>query len=287
MSRLILGTVQFGLDYGIKNSRGKVPGDEVAKILDAAKAGGIDTLDTAAAYGESEAVLGKNLGSATSLKVVSKLRTGFEGTCEGELRASLCRLRLPRLHGYLLHNFDIYRVRPTVLKELSACVAEGLVERIGASLYNPAEAIELLESGEPLDIVQVPYSLLDRRFEPVFPALKERGIEIHVRSVFLQGALLMEPDTLPRVFNPVRDRLAMLKRLSKKYNVPISTLCLGFAAANPNVDGVVMGVDGISDLAANIEAFSKRDIAAASLAAFPDISTDDEDIILPYRWKKE
>lgn len=286
MSRLILGTVQFGLDYGIKNARGKIPETEVAKILDLAEAGLVDTLDTASAYGNSESVLGRVLGGKPRFRIISKLRTGFEGTVRQELEASLERLRSPRLHAYLLHNFEIYRSRTTTISELAYCKREGLIEKVGVSLYHPAEVHTLLKAAEPIDIVQVPYSMLDRRFESVFPLLRKRGIEIHVRSIFLQGALLMDPETLPQGLSPLRERLTALCRLSETSGMSVSAICLAFAANNPLIDAVVIGIDGLDDLAANLESFRVRGSAVRHLSYFEDIRTDDENIILPYRWKE-
>ncbi len=287
MAKLALGTVQFGLDYGIKNSRGRVPESEIARIFEEARNHGIDTLDTAAAYGDSELVLGRLLEKDSWFGIVSKLRPKPEKTAREELRDSLGRLGRERIQAYLLHSFATYEANPRILREMAECKKDGLVLKTGASLYRPEEAEVLLDAGEPLDMVQVPYSILDRRFESVFGRLRDQGVEIHVRSVFLQGALLMDPEDLPVNFAPVKKNLELLHALARGASCSLSSICLGFAALNPNIDRIVIGVDGIDDFLGNVAAFEGDKAAREVLKQLPDIGTIDESIILPFNWTKK
>src|SRR5690606_3338778 len=100
---------------------------------------------------------------------------------------SLQQLRVDSLYGYLLHSFASYSSKPGILDELLELKASGRVEKVGISLYHPAEAEELLRQNAPIDLVQFPYSIFDRRFEQLLPELRSRGIETHIRSVYLQG----------------------------------------------------------------------------------------------------
>jgi aryl-alcohol dehydrogenase-like predicted oxidoreductase len=286
MSGLALGTVQFGLDYGIKNKRGCVPEAEVRSILAAAKAGGVDTLDTAVAYGKSESVLGRTIEGSEGFSIISKMPAAARAGIREELKGSLARLACGSIYGYLLHSFTSYRENPGLLWELAECREEGLVQKIGVSLYRPEEAEALVADDVPLDLVQVPYSILDRRFERVFDLLKTRGVEIHVRSVFLQGLFFMDAKELAPRFESVRKSIGQLQRLARDSGLGIAGLCLGFASLAQAVDRVVIGVDGLADLAANLEAWGTRNDAAAVLAGFEDIRSEDEGIILPFNWNK-
>jgi aryl-alcohol dehydrogenase-like predicted oxidoreductase len=285
VSRLALGTAQFGLDYGIKNDTGKVPEIAVAKILQRARARDIDTLDTASAYGDSEAVLGRTMGSPSPFHVVSKLPSHPTGHPREELRASLDRLGLQSLYGYLLHSFQTWEQGPASLSELAACRGEGLVGKVGVSLYRPEEAERLMDAGAPLDLVQVPYSLLDRRFERIFERLHGYGAEIHVRSVFLQGVLFLDGERLHPRFARVRQGIEMLHAFARELDVDVAALCLGFVAANRLVTRIVVGVDSLRDLEVNLDSFEQGQRVSAALAALPDISTTDEGVILPFNWK--
>ncbi len=282
MSRLALGTAQFGLNYGIKNARGRIPEPEVREIIQIAAENGIDTIDTAAAYGTSEAVLGRVLSGRKDFRIVTKVSaTGVR--VQAELEESLRRLGMPRIAGCLLHSYETWASNPSTLDELVACRESGFVEKIGVSLYRVSEAETLLERNAHLDIVQVPYSLVDRRFEAVFPALKARGVEVHVRSVFLQGMLLWDPEALPERFTTIREGMRALREASRDV-ADVACLCLAFAAENPYVSRVVIGVDSKADLVHNIAAWQNALRAAPALVALPDISSTDERIILPFNW---
>lgn len=286
MNKLALGTVQFGLDYGIKNARGRIPESEVADILRTASASGIDTLDTAAAYGDSESVIGRTLESSSRFRVVTKYPAGENARgAREELAASLGRLGRKSVYGYLLHSFASWEQRPSTLEELFDCREAGLTEKIGISLYRPEEVDRLLDSGAVIDLVQVPYSLLDRRFERVFGRLRDEGVEVHVRSVFLQGLLLMPVETLHPRFASIKDGLGAMHGLAQELGVSAAALCLGFAASNPCVSKTVIGVDSLRDLNENVRAYADGERVGLALQNLPDISSSDESIILPYNWK--
>lgn len=208
MTRLALGTVQFGLDYGIANTTGRVPLAEVSEILSCARHAGLDTLDTAVAYGHSEETLGQ-LGVG-SWKVVTKLPAMPEGIddvrarVKREVTGSLRRLRLDRLHGLLLHKPSVLLgpAGPALLSTLKELQADGLVKMIGVSVYDPEELEQLYEPGR-YDIVQAPINILDRRMVDTgwTQRLADEGVEIHSRSTFLQGLLLMDDRQRPSRFS--------------------------------------------------------------------------------------
>jgi aryl-alcohol dehydrogenase-like predicted oxidoreductase len=257
--KLGLGTAQFGLAYGVTNARGQVPVAEVEAIVAAAVAAGIDLFDTAAAYGESESVLGPALASHGDLRIVSKLpplaaeRIGAAeiDQCRAAVQRSLALLQRPSLYGLLLHRPDDLR-KPgaerlvALLEELKRA---GTVTRIGVSAYD-REQIDLAADRLPLDAVQVPVNLLDQRLlqDGTLDRLKARNIEVLARSAFLQGALLSEPSSLPSHFAPHLDRLRAVGGAAQRAGLSRLALCLRFVLEQPAIDRVIVGVTGVAEL---------------------------------------
>ena len=284
--RLALGTVQFGTDYGAFNPDGRLDEPGVAACLDCAAGAGIDLLDTAAAYGASEEVLGR-LGAADRFRLVTKV-PGLEGAGgAGVLRsveASLARLQTDRLHALMLHRAadlagtdgdDIWRT-------LQSLVAQGVIAKGGISVYAPEEA-STLAGRYPIGIVQAPYSAFDQRMRSsgLFAALAERKIEIHVRSIFLQGFALADPDALPAPLAPHRARLERFRAAAAAHDLSALQLALAAVLGEPMIDRVV-GVRSLADLEEILAAVS------TSLPA-PDLSgcaSDDPDLINPTLWSQ-
>ncbi len=255
LSKLALGTVQFGLAYGIANERGKVPRAEAKAILDFARTEGVDTVDTAIQYGDSEVCLG-DIG-IDDLKVVTKLPslpegvTNIENWVISELSRSLKRMRLPRVYGLLLHRS--HQLADTngkaIYEALLALKARGLVEKIGISIYSPEELVPLIPT-YGIDLVQTPLNLIDRRIQNSgwLNQLKSYGIEIHARSIFLQGLLLMARTSIPKRF----ERWAKLwdrwhEELSKR-SISAAAACLSLPLSVPEIDRVVVGVESRNQL---------------------------------------
>ncbi|PKV62711.1 aldo/keto reductase [Pontibacter ramchanderi] len=284
-NRLILGTAQFGLPYGISNQRGQIPEAEIATILTEAAKAGIDTLDTAAAYGSSEQCLGNVLHNLPApYRIISKYPPNSpDKSIAQACRESLKRLRVEKLYGYLLHSYASYSSKPALLDELQELKASGLTERVGLSLYHPAEAEALLKQEAQIDILQFPYNIFDRRFEELLPELQNRGIETHVRSVYLQGLFFMQPDRLPLYLQGVTPKLEQLQLLANSYQLPIGAVCLAFALANPYISQVVIGVESLQTLQENIR-YSSTELPPAIYTALQELKEENENIILPYKW---
>ena len=230
MNKIALGTVQFGLDYGINNSRGKIPREEVFEILNTGSTAGIGTLDTAYDYGESEKVIGQFLLQAPgAFKVVTKLPACDRPQAQAFINESIQRLNGMILDGLLIHHFDSFKKDRQLWEILKRFKSEGRVSKIGFSLYYPAQLLELFELGINLDMVQLPYSLFDRRFEPHFGRLKDQGIEIHVRSVFLQGLIFKNPEELSARFGKMAPKIRSLQVLGQEKNIPLAALAVNFA----------------------------------------------------------
>jgi aryl-alcohol dehydrogenase-like predicted oxidoreductase len=286
-NRIALGTVQFGLRYGVNNRFGQVGEDEVRRILQRAMEGGIDTLDTAAAYGESERVLGTCMSNnADSFKIVSKYPPRSPLRPAQAAAASLAALRLNCMYGYLFHDVgDFFSDDGRKWHEFQDLKRNGTADRIGFSLYYPHHLKELFDRDLTFDIVQVPFSLLDRRFEGQFQELKQRGVEIHVRSIFLQGLVFRKLEALPEFLGPAKPSLRNLSIHAAEFGLSIQSLCLGFALSRPDVDRVVIGVDCMQDLEDDLRSAREAQRARIDWTALDDVECTDEKSLLPFNWK--
>jgi aryl-alcohol dehydrogenase-like predicted oxidoreductase len=253
--KLALGTVQFGLNYGVANTAGRVSTEMADAILRTANLSGMDTLDTAIAYGHSESVLG-GLG-VLGWKVVSKLPAVPEDCSDVahwvklQLKESLQRLSLQRMYGLLLH-------RPGQLLEssgadlyaaLQSLKADGLVAKVGVSVYGPAELYALWPKYR-LDLVQAPLNILDRSLVDSGWAsrLKDSGIEVHTRSSFLQGLLLMPAEKRPDRFNRWSNLWLEWDRWLVATGLTPVQACLRYVNSIDAIDRVVVGVDTVTQL---------------------------------------
>ena len=275
-SKIVLGTVQFGCQYGI-NSAGRPNEDEVRHILQKAADAGIAKLDTSSAYGDSESVLGNCIPADANFRIISKypksdvsVREMFVGSLE--------RLKVKKLYGYLLHHFEVYRNNNAVWNEFLALKQEGLVEKIGFSLYTTDELELLLQNDVPFDLLQVPYNIFDRQFEPYVPILKGRGVEIHVRSTFLQGLFFMNREALPDKLQPLKPYLLQLDEYAQSMKMSVAEVALNHNLQNPAIDGVLIGVDNQSQLMSNLRSIRNEQIEWK-------IDIKEKGLLSPVNWK--
>lgn len=284
--KLVLGTAQLGMDYGINNKRGKVFRTDALEILHKAVDCGIDTFDTAYMYGESEEILGEFVKScAKKIKIISKLPSCNASEVKEALKSSLGKLSEHTIYGYLIHNFKDYIKDRNIWDELEGLKSEGKIKKTGFSLYLVSEIEYILKHDLKIDIIQVPFSIFDQRFEAYFPSLRKRNIEVYVRSVFLQGLVFKKSCELDSYFKSIKGNIERLNVLSRESGIPVFALCLNFALRNKFVDRIIVGVDNVSHLNEIIQAsdsFSKlKDDIFNSLL---ELEVKDENIILPFKW---
>lgn len=286
VERVALGTVQFGLPYGIANRGGQVPEEEAAAILDRAWTMGVDTLDTAISYGVSEELLGR-IG-VKQWKVVTKLpslpepRADILCWVEESVTDSLTRLRIPKLRGLLLHCPQQLRGNSgdSLFQALVSLRDQGLVEKIGISIYHPEE-LDALGTEYRFDLVQAPFSIVDRRLATSgwLNRLHDGGTEVHARSVFLQGVLLMKAPNRPPAFDRWQPLWDQWEHWLNDQGLTPLQACLGFALSERAIDRVVIGVDNLSQLEGIFAA-----IGAPVVSVPTELMSDDLDLIDPSRW---
>lgn len=251
--KLGLGTVQWGTRYGISNRRGQTPANEVGEMLAIAQSAGISLLDTAAQYGTAEATLGEH-GLATTFRVVTKtphfgarvIKPYHQRQLLKCFDESLLRLNAHSVYGLLIHNApDLIMPGGTLLIEsLERLKAEGRVEKVGVSVYSSEQIRALLNFFKP-DVIQLPLNVFDQRLikSGDISRLKDLDIEVHVRSVFLQGLLLMPPEELPVNLLPYRKPLENWRELVRELGVTPRQAALAFVRDNKEVDQLIIGVE--------------------------------------------
>ena len=279
MRKIALGTVQFGLDYGITNHSGQVSIDEVKNILDYAKDKGIDTLDTAARYGNSEQVLGEV--GVNNYRIITKttpLKNGVDGVIKG-FHQSLDNLNIGQVDGLLIHNIDDVKDKRfgDLFHKLNELKEEGLINKIGFSTYTPDQVDFLLENFD-FDLIQVPFNVFDARLVEggQLKALKKKNIEIHARSVFLQGVLLSF-DSLSDYFSTWDAQFEQYQEMVREKELSLLEYALNFALKTQELDKILVGVDSVKQLTDIVNAF-KSDV---DLKAF---KIDDINLLNPNLW---
>lgn len=275
MSKIVLGTVQFGLQYGV-NSAGRPSEEAVKSILIEASKGGITTLDTSSAYGNSEEILGESIKPGEHFKIVSKYPKGASPVNE-MLNSSLKRLQVDNLYGYLLHHFEVYENNPKVWDEFVALKESGKVKKIGFSLYSPEELQFILDNNSPFDLIQVPFNIFDKKFLPFMKELHDKGVEIHVRSTFLQGLFFKDREALPEKLKPMKKYLLQLDDFSKRSGLSISEIALNYNLQNPYIDGVLIGVDNVEQLKMNLASVKDTPIDI-------EIEVKEQELLNPVNW---
>ncbi len=289
--KLGLGTVQFGLDYGISNWQGKTSLDEIRKILDVAMCNGIKVIDTAAMYGTSEDALGETLPESHRFKIVTKTpkitasATSAESmqVLEDSFLQSLQKLKCASIYGLLIHNADdlLSESGCLLFNKMIDLKRKGLVEKIGVSVYTALQIDEILENFQ-IDIVQLPINVFDQRLliGGHLSKLKKRGVEIHARSAFLQGLLLMSPKDIPPFFDSVREQLENYHRALRQCGLTPVQAALGFLINIPDVDFIICGVNNHTQV---------KEICVAAVPVksmdFSGFALSNESILNPLNWR--
>ncbi len=289
-----LGTVQFGQNYGVSNKQGITPENEVRDILSIAWGNGVTLLDTATLYGASEEIIGRSIPTDSVFKIVTKTLVFQKTKIEKEdaarlketFRRSLDKLKQPKLYGLLVHHAaDLLKEGGQYLWEaMQEMKDRGLVQKIGASLYSPQELNHLLEKYTP-DIVQIPMNVFDQRMiqNGHLQYLNGLGVEIHTRSVFLQGLLLMSPKELPGYFSSIKNLMLEYREALQKQNIDPLEAALTFVYRQPEIDHVIVGVNNQLHLEEIIKVV--HHIETMGNLDFSVYAVQDESIINPSFWK--
>lgn len=285
MSKLALGTVQFGLDYGVANKNGRISSAELDTILELARSGNVNLLDTATGYGDSEKRLGKR--NLASFHIITKMaeipdQVNSLAWLIEQCQSSLKRLNVKQLRGLLLHRPEqlLSAKGQEIYQALSKLKSLGLVEKIGISIYEPHE-LEALNSFK-FDIYQGPYNIFDTRIKTSgwLELIRLQGAEFHARSAFLQGLLVMPMHERPGKFNRWQNLWQYWHEWLNMHQLDATTACLKFSLQEPLISKTVVGVDS-----------SQQWQELLAIAALPELSLpielhcDDALLLNPTLWK--
>ncbi len=295
---LCIGTVQFGMDYGVQGGK-RPPLEDSLAMLDYATQNGVDAIDTAAAYGTAEEVVGEFLARRTlpreSLQVISKFGTKiFEGAdaaaypahLRSAAETSLRRLRTDYLDAYICHD-PVAAGNPAIIDAMATLKSAGLARHVGFSVYETSEAMACIPP-ETVDFVQAPFSILDQRMKTggFLSAAAARGIDVHTRSAFVQGLMLMPLDAIPERLAATRPFVAELEAACVAHGITRRTLAIAYVRSQPQISHIVFGVDNIGQLKEIVHDFGE-DVPAGMIeeiaARFTDI---DQSIFMPNKWRK-
>ncbi len=289
ISALVLGTVQFGLDYGVANTTGKPDQSTVNTMMAAAFDAGVNAIDTASMYNDAEMVVGQalaDLGVSEKTFICSKARPmeNSSGSPEDQIEAaverSLRRLRVDQIGLYLLHSYEALPYVDALHRKREA----GDIGAVGVSVYSVEQALSAIAT-PGIDAVQHPTSMLDQRFVRggVVERAAKEGVAIFARSIFLQGLVTMDPLSLPKRIGQIRKVLVNLGRLAG--DLSIEGLALRFVLSLPNITGVVVGMETVNQMERNLAAIEKghldSDLLEMIHQTVPNLS---EEILDPSRW---
>ena len=285
--RLAIGTAQFGSDYGVSSAPGRLSTSAIKSILRLARKSGIDTLDTAAAYGDSEEILG-SIG-VSNWRIVTKVPrydvkpANIRSWLMGHVQNSLEMLNVDHISSLLLH--DASALLKSGGRELARALMEvkkvGLVNNIGYSIYSPKDLPSLLSILRP-DLIQVPLNIFDQRIIRTgwLRRLADEGIEVHVRSIFLQGLLLMEPNSRPAYFGEWAYLFNVWDRLIDSMGVTRAAACIGFISQHADISRAIVGIDSISHLEQVLDVSRQPVVIDAN-----GLYSEDSGLIDPFNWR--
>lgn len=296
MTKLCLGTVQFGMKYGINNQVGQPSEEACFDMLDIALEKGIRVIDTARAYGTAELMIGNYLEYRRchhKVEIISKLRPNvidkgekdIYSVIRRELEDSLKRLHISYLNGYLLHTPE-YVYNEEIIRVLFRLKEEKLIQNIGVSIYDMKEGYEAIKKN--LDYVQLPYSILDQRGmqSGFIEKAKKAGMTVFTRSAFLQGLFMMDLDKIPSNLEHSKPYLQQFEKLTMKYKKSKIELLIQFIKTSREINYLVFGVDNKEQLLEDLLAFKKEQFIEEELLnrIKKYYEQVDESIILPSLW---
>lgn len=282
--KLILGTVQFGVEYGINNTSGKPTSGQVFEILNHAWNHGISLLDTADAYGNATGLIGSYLfENPNTFRVNTKFKKNSSKISD-QCKSSLTGLNIDKIHTYFFHSVADFLNSKELLVDLIEIKSKGFIEKIGISIYSNDEFLAAIHSAE-IDVIQLPFNLLDNYSQRgnYLRLAKAMGKEIQVRSIFLQGLFFKPLNHLPKSLMDLHDSLLIVKEISAEFRLPIDLIALNYALQQPEIDHVIIGIDNLHQLKQNLK-YSDIKIPDSIIERINNISVANQSLLYPKNW---
>lgn len=287
---LVLGTVQMGIEYGIYNKTGKVATTDSIEILEYAYENGVRTLDTAEVYGTAHQVIGEyhKLHPNKQFNIITKLpKNILIESVKGKIEQYLNDLRISSIHVLMCHDFETYRQDHEFAPNMLASVKSDFVKKIGVSVYTNAQIADLLSDEKKVDVVQLPYNLLDNKIQRghMLGQMKILGVAAHTRSPFLQGMFFLDDCSSNHAYEYLSSYIDELKRIAKSAGVSMQTLALQYSYLNKLSESVIIGVDSLDQLKMNLDIISQQFISNEIVDMIDCIEVQNTIFLNPSLWK--
>lgn len=287
--KIILGTVQFGLNYGINNVNEKPSETDIKNILDCAFNHNINLLDTAEAYGNAQEVIGiYHQNSSNKFNVITKYsnsKSDLPTNLIERVKYNIKTLNVDQLYCYMFHSYtDFESYYPNFQNDIIILKKQGLIQKFGVSVYTNKEIEELLKY-DIIDVIQLPFNLLDnsKQRSSTLKKIKAKGIEIHTRSVFLQGLFFKDANTLSEKIQPIKNDLKTINNLAKINGIEIADLALNYVHTQDLIDKILIGVDNVDQLNKNLKALNSP-ISSEILNKIDNLNVENKLLLNPSNW---
>ncbi|MBG7612798.1 aldo/keto reductase [Polaribacter sp. BAL334] len=284
--KLILGTVQFGLDYGINNTNGQVSLQDSHQILKYAFSQGIQILDSAEAYGNAHLVIGEfhKKNPDKLFEVITKLPHQLNSNINDKVNTYLSELHVTHLYALLFHSFSSYKENIDYFDVLINLKNSGKIKYVGVSVYTNQEIEEVLLN-DAVDIIQLPFNLFDNITQRgnILEKAKQKGKIIHTRSAFLQGLFFKDIHSKNDTVKSLQIELVEISKIAKNNKIPLAQLAINYCTQQSLIDNVLIGVDSLNQLEQNIESL-KQKINASLIDQINKIKVTEFHLLNPSLW---
>lgn len=288
--KIILGTVQLGVNYGINNKIGKPNFESAAKILNLAFENGIQILDSAEAYGNAHEVIGEyHQLHSNKFNVITKFsskRTDLGNTLTDRVKKNIEVLNVDNLYAYMFHSYNDFETYYDAYKnDIAELKKNGFIKKFGVSIYTNEEFEKLLNYTE-IDIIQIPFNVLDNLSlrGNLIEAAYKKNIEVHTRSAFLQGLFFIKPEDLPAQTKKLTTYINQLNTLCQKYQVGLNEVALNYCLQQPHVNQVLIGVETSEQLIENLK-LTESKISESLIQEINLIKVNEIELLNPSNWK--
>ena len=284
ISKFILGTVQFGLDYGINNAIGKPTSVQVLRMLEYAASQGVAVLDTADSYGNATELLGVFIKTHPGLFAINTKFRSNQEPLEKQLSRTFHLLHLNIVNTYFYHSYKDFVNYPELLASLIALKQDNKIRKIGVSVYDNDEFRTVINAAD-IDVIQFPFNLLDNRYQrgALMKIAKEKGKELQVRSVFLQGLFFKSLSYFSHKLVALKPYLQKIHNICCRYNTTIEKMALLYASKQPEIDNIVFGIDNLEQLIINLE-IAKLNLDSKICKEIDQIEVIENELLYPKNW---
>lgn len=287
--KIILGTVQMGLNYGVNNKTGKINTSESIRILEFAHEHGIRMLDTAETYGSAHQVIGEyhKLHPSHQFNIITKLPKQLDkDLIQYKVEQYLNDLNVSKIHLLMCHDFKTYRKSKDLSDYLLELRTSDIVDQVGVSVYTNAQVMNLLSDINKVDVIQLPFNLLDNMCQRgmVLESMKLQGVSVHTRSPFLQGMFFLDENSENKTYQFLENHINELKIIANSAGVSMYELALQYSYINSFSDAIIIGVDSLDQLKLNFRALSNKVLSRDIIDRIDKIEVVNPDLLNPSLW---